>query len=526
MSTDKVRWSDFDKLHVIRRLRELVGRWWQIQINFTDTKGLLRGVPDGKFFNPLNPICRAVTGNNKGFEACRGTARQTTVEGTRTKDAKVSRCHAGFSTITVPIRVEGKYMGCVFGDGFLVADSVAEQKSRIKSFLERTFPGSEAELISHIDALPILSDKDISYLTELIEMVVEEIIVSQKRVSDESDKVTELSKELGVRYGFDRMIGKAAPMQDLYRLLDRVCDSEATVLINGENGTGKELIAKALHYNSRRKDRKFVVINCGAFNENLLESELFGHMKGSFTGAIKDKKGLFEEADGGTLFLDEIGETSMSMQVKMLRVLQEGTFTPVGATVMKRVNVRILAATNRELQRAVKEGIFREDLYYRLKVINLTVPPLRDRKEDIPILAEHFLTKYGKESGAPKKELDKGTLERLVNHDWPGNVRELENEIERLCVLAGSDAVVSPECLSSHIIENAKNKYPGYRVNGRLKDALEELEKEMIKEGLERTRWNKSRLAKELGISRAGLIMKVEKYGLDKRGGERGGSGP
>jgi len=516
--TDNVRWSDFDKLHVIRRLRELVGKWWKIQINFTDTKGLLRGVPDGKFFNPLNPICQAVTSDNKGFEACRGTARQTTVDTTRSKDARLSRCHAGFSTITVPIRVEGKFMGCVFGDGFVAAATADEQKARIRTYLERTFAGSEEDLTAYVDSLPVLSEKDIAYLTELVEMVVEEIIVSQKHVSDEREKVGELSKELGVRYGFDRMIGKSAPMQDLYRLLDRVCDSDATVLINGENGTGKELIARALHYNSRRKDKKFVVVNCGAFNENLLESELFGHVKGSFTGAVRDKKGLFEEADGGTLFLDEIGETSMSMQVKMLRVLQEGTFTPVGSTSGKRVNVRILAATNRELQRMVKEGSFREDLYYRLKVINLTVPPLRDRKEDIPILTDHFLSKFAKESGQ-RKNLDKSTLERLINHEWPGNVRELENEIERLCVLSGSDVELLPDLLSSHIRENAKNKYPGYRVNGRLKDALEELEKQMIREGLERTRWNKSRLAKELGISRAGLIMKVEKYGLDKRSG-------
>lgn len=514
--SDKVNWNDFDKLHVIRRLRELVGKWWKIQINFTDAKGLLRSVPEGKFFNPLNPICRAVVGDDKGFEACRGTARQTTVDATRGKDARLSRCHAGFSTITVPIRVDGKYMGCVFGDGFLVTETAEEQKSRIKAYLERAFNGREHELTSYLDSLPVLSQKDIAYLTELIEMVVEEIIASQKRVNDEMDKVSELSRELGTRYGFDRMIGKSAPMQDLYRLLDRVCDSDATVLINGENGTGKELIAKALHYNSRRKDKKFVVVNCGAFNENLLESELFGHMKGSFTGAIKDKKGLFEEADGGTLFLDEIGETSMSMQVKMLRVLQEGTFTPVGSTQIKKVNVRILAATNRDLQRMVKEGTFREDLYYRLKVINLTVPPLRERKEDIPILSDHFMNKFNKESNQ-KKTLGKTTLERLINHEWPGNVRELENEIERLCVLGGSDEEIMPDLLSAHILDNAKNKYPGYRVNGRLKDALEELEKQMIREGLERTRWNKSRLAKELGISRAGLIMKVEKYGLDKR---------
>jgi transcriptional regulator with PAS, ATPase and Fis domain len=515
--TDKVRWEDFDKLHVIRRLKELMGTWWNIQINFTDSKGFLRGVPDGKFFNPLNQICQAVTGDGKGFEACRGTARQTTVATTNSKTAKLGRCHAGFSTITVPIRVNGEYIGCVFGDGFLALETVEEQRALLRSYLQRSFAGREDELIKHIDALPVLSDKDVSYLTELIEMVVEEIIVSQKNIHDQQARVDELSKELGTRYGFDQMIGKSAAMQNLYRLLDRVCDSDSTVLINGENGTGKELIARALHYNSRRKDKKFVVVNCGAFNENLLESELFGHVKGSFTGAIKDKKGLFEEADGGTLFLDEIGETSMTMQVKMLRVLQEGTFTPVGSTQTKKANVRILAATNRDLQKGVKEGRFREDLFYRLNVINLVVPPLRERKEDILLLVDHFLDGFHKSSGR-KKRMSRGCLEKLMNHDWPGNVRELENEVERLCVLATDDEI-SAELLSQRILDNVGNKYPGYRVNGKLKDALEELEKQMIREGLERTRWNKSRLAKELGISRAGLIMKVEKYGLDKRSG-------
>jgi transcriptional regulator with PAS, ATPase and Fis domain len=313
------------------------------------------------------------------------------------------------------------------------------------------------------------------------------------------------------------MIGKSGPMQALYRLLERVCDSDSTIHVQGENGTGKELIAKAIHYNSKRGKNKFLIVNCGAFNENLLESELFGHVKGSFTGAIKDKKGLFEAADGGTLFLDEIGETSMSMQVKLLRVLQEGTFTPVGSTVGKKCNVRILAATNRDLSRMVKEKTFREDLFYRLNVINIVVPPLRDRKEDIPLLADHFLDKNAKESNSPKKTLMKECMNALLDHNWPGNVRELENEIERLCVLAGSEKDLYPDLLSTQIQQNSKSAYPGLRINGKLKDSIEELEKQLIVEGLERTGWNKSRLAKELGISRAGLIMKVEKYGLEKR---------
>jgi transcriptional regulator with PAS, ATPase and Fis domain len=313
------------------------------------------------------------------------------------------------------------------------------------------------------------------------------------------------------------MIGKSAPMQNLYRILDRVCDSEATVLINGENGTGKELIARALHFNSKRRDKKFLVVNCGAFNENLLESELFGHVKGSFTGAIKDKKGLFEAADGGTLFLDEIGDTTPAMQVKMLRVLQEGTFTPVGSTQVKKASVRVLAATNKDLPGMVKQGTFREDLYYRLNVINVVVPPLRERREDIGLLVDAFLDKQAKEHGGPRKQFASGLLEKLMDYAWPGNVRQLENEVERLCVLAGNQQEILPEFLSPQIREAMSSTVQGLRMEGKLKDSLEELEKQMILEGLKRTGWNKSKLAKDLGISRAGLIMKVEKYDLDKR---------
>jgi two-component system, NtrC family, response regulator HupR/HoxA len=197
--------------------------------------------------------------------------------------------------------------------------------------------------------------------------------------------------------------------------------------------------------------------------------------------------------------------------------LQEGTYTPVGSTEVKHSNVRILAATNKDLQKMVKDGTFREDLFYRLHVINVVVPPLRDRKEDIPILSDHFLTRFSKETNSEKKDIDKKCLNRLMDHDWPGNVRELENEIERICVLAGDEVMITDEFLSGRIKEKSGNQYPGLRVNGTLKDAVETLEKQLIREGLDRNNWNKSKLAKELGISRAGLIMKVEKYGLEKR---------
>ncbi len=516
MEGNDVRWEDFDKMHAIRRLREIIGKFWNVQINFTDKRGFLRGVPEGRFFNPLNPICKTIVADAAGFAKRVETARKTTVDAMGSKSHRIGRSVEGFSVISVPIHVGSTFTGTVYGDGFLIKDSAEEQKALIRNYLERFFPGNP-ELIKEVDKLPILSAQEISYLTELITLVVDEILLTHKHLDDSKTQLNELSKELGKRYGFDNMIGKSAPMQELYRLLDRVCDSETTVLIQGENGTGKELIAKALHYNSKRRKKKFVIVNCGAFNENLLESELFGHIKGSFTGAIKDKKGLFEAADGGTLFLDEVGDTSMPMQVKLLRVLQEGTFTPVGSTEIKSANVRIIAATNRNLTEMIHDGTFREDLYYRLNVINLAVPPLRNRKEDIPVLAEFFLDKFAKTSNSSKKSLEKSCLEALLNHDWPGNVRELENEIERLCVLAGDESEIKKDLLSPRIKESTSKSYPGLRVSGNLKDALDELEQQMILDGLERTGWNKSKLAKELGISRAGLITKVQKYQLEKR---------
>lgn len=519
MAEQHVRWEEFDKIHVIRKLREIVGKWWKIQLNFTDQKGLLRGVPDGKFFNPLNQVCTAITSNAKGFEGCRGTARTTTASMTNSKGVKVSSCHAGFSTVSVPIRVNGQFVGTVFGDGFVLEESAAQQKIAIKQYMERAFPEKTHELSEWVHNLPALSAKDLDYLTELVNLVVEEIVMTHKTINDQEDTVKELRSQLSNRYGFHNMIGKSAPMQNLYRLLERVAASEATVLVQGENGTGKELIAKALHFNSTRKKTRFIPVNCGAFNENLLESELFGHVKGSFTGAIKDKKGLFEEADGGTLFMDELGETSMAMQVKLLRVLQDGTYTPVGSSQVRKSNVRVVAATNRDLVKMVKDGTFREDLFYRLNVINMTVPPLRDRRDDIKLLSDHFLVAYAKQTNKPVKTLGSECMEVIMNYEWPGNVRELENEIERLCVLAGDEKEIAAEFLSPRITSLVKSGRSGIKFAGSLKGTMEEVEKQMISEGLVKHRYNRSRLAKELGMSRASLISKISKYGLDEKTG-------
>jgi transcriptional regulator with PAS, ATPase and Fis domain len=410
-------------------------------------------------------------------------------------------------------------MGCVVAMGFM---KDRQQVSRISEVRERMaiFGASGDTIDKAIGKISFIDDQDREHFLELVELVAQEVVTLHLEITTRENRIKELNKELGSRYKYDNMIGKSKPMQTLYGLLDKIKGADSTVLIQGENGTGKELIAKAIHYNSNRKEKPFIIQNCSAFNDNLLESELFGHVKGSFTGAIRDKKGLFEMADKGTFFLDEIGDTSPTMQVKLLRVLQEGTFIPVGATESRRVDVRIVAATNRNLKEMVEAGTFREDLYYRLNVINIGVPSLRDRKEDIPFLAEFFLNKSqaGAPTGSTKKVLTKRALEKLYDYAWPGNVRELQNEMERLIVLAGPETKITADMLSPKILElGDKTKVQGARLHGKLKDALEDLEREMIREGLRRTGWNKSKLAKELGISRAGLIMKVEKYGLDKR---------
>lgn len=307
------------------------------------------------------------------------------------------------------------------------------------------------------------------------------------------------------------LIGSSPKMVEVYKTIARATLSTSTVLIHGESGTGKELVARAIHANSDRKLKKFVAVNCGALTETLLESELFGHVKGSFTGAQADKKGLFEEANGGTLFLDEIGDISMGLQVKLLRVLQEGEIKPVGSNAQVKVNVRIIAATHRQLDELVEQGKFREDLFYRLKVIEVEIPPLRERKEDIAELSNVFLKKY---SGKLKKnvnEISKEALQSLFNYEWPGNVRELENQIERAVALTSS-SVLTPDDFNftQPGVMEVKSLHHG---NGEQR-SLEEMEKSHILTVLKQVAYNKSKASEVLGIDRATLYRKAQKYGI------------
>ncbi len=345
---------------------------------------------------------------------------------------------------------------------------------------------------------------------EEIKMVVRNAL-DMKRVRTEN---VMLKKQLKKTADLRTRIGKSDEMQKIFNLVDKVADTDSTILIYGESGTGKELIARAIHFRSSRANGPFVSINCGALPESLLESELFGHVKGSFTGAIRDKEGLFKVAQGGTFFLDEIGETSPTIQVKLLRVLQEREVIPVGGTNPIQVDVRLVAATNADLEKAIKQEKFRADLYYRLNVIPVHLPPLRRRRDDIPLIVQHFLRKYNEDlPEARQKGITREAMEILVAYDWPGNVRELENVVERALILEESDEITAAS-LPEKICQ--KESRSDSLITERAQVTLDELEKEYLIKVLNDTNWQKKRASQILGINASTLYRKIQRYGLDK----------
>lgn len=353
-------------------------------------------------------------------------------------------------------------------------------------------------------------------LDEII-LNIDRMIAQQKIIEENKYLHSELEKV----YGLKRIVGSSREIQKVLDMISRVAFSSATVLITGESGTGKELVARAIHFTGNRKDEKFVVINCATLSENLLESELFGHVKGAFTGAIKDKKGLFEEADGGTLFMDEIGDIPKSVQAKILRVLQEGEFISLGDTATKKVDVRIIAATNQDLLQRVQEKEFREDLYYRLNVINIRMPPLRDRKEDIPLLVKHFIEKYNKKENKQVKGISPEVETEFYNYHWPGNVRELENVIERAITLTNED-IISLNVILPLVKKEGGTEFVGddllsqpYKEARR--KALDAFNVKYITNVLNKTSGNVTNAAKESEIERQYLQRMLKRYNIKSK---------
>ena len=352
-----------------------------------------------------------------------------------------------------------------------------------------------------------------------LQLVVGRALEHRQLLSENSRLKTQLSS----KYSFENIVGASPAMQQVYGLIAKCAPTSSTVLISGESGTGKELIARAIHFNSLRRDRQFVAVDCNALSETLLESELFGHVKGAFTGATADKKGMFESAGGGTLFLDEISNLSLSTQAKLLRVVQEREFRAVGDTRTQSTNIRLVTASNRDLQEMVLAGRFREDLYYRLNIFPLRLPPLRERREDIPALSFHFLRQFSKETGKDVSELSEGALTALCNHAWPGNVRELENTIHRAVILTG-DKVIR----QAHLTDIATAMPPGeVPMTGeelkRLKKlarekSVEGVEQLFILEALKRNGWNVTSSAAETGMLRSNFQGLMKKHEIHLRG--------
>lgn len=339
--------------------------------------------------------------------------------------------------------------------------------------------------------------------------------LEHRRASQEN---TILKKQVQAKYGLENIVGVSEEIQEVFELIRRVAETDSTVLILGESGTGKELVARAIHYNSARANRPIVPVNCAAIPEDLLESELFGHVKGAFTGAISTRMGRFEMADQGTLFLDEIGDMSPKLQVKLLRVLQERRFEAVGSNRNVEVDVRIIAATNQNLEKGVEEGWFREDLYYRLNVIPIRIPPLRERRSDITPLVQHFLDRFSTEHNTPAPEITPDCMEVLKQYDWPGNVRELENLVERLVILYHGQGI-GIEALPGKLIPsgekiNASVHIPEEGIS--FKSVVSDFENELILKALEKTAWNKNKAATLLHLNRTTLVEKIKKRQLEK----------
>lgn len=366
-------------------------------------------------------------------------------------------------------------------------------------------------------AVKVMKEGAFDYLTKPIEF--EELDIIIKKALERKMLVSEnkeLRRQLAGKYRFDEIIYGSSEMEEVINTAGRAADSRASILIYGESGTGKELIAKAIHYASPRKNKPLISINCAALNENLLESELFGHEKGAFTGADKQRKGRFELADGGTIFLDEVGEIPPSIQVKLLRVLQEREFERVGGNETIRVDVRVISATNRDLESMIKKGTFREDLFYRLNVISIRIPPLRERKNDIPPLINYFITKYAKENNKEVESLSKEAMDALIKYNYPGNVRELENAIERAVIMARGKIITLDDLPIFMKISNGDSKQ-SYELKGETLDKIvENVERQLIAEALVRANNNQSRAAEILGISERNLRYKLKKYGMKK----------
>lgn len=504
MHRQRTDWYALSEVPAAKALANGLQQKWGLRVGLVAQSGLVVS-----FCAPPSTFSGGVCDQFTRRQDREGSCQRSLLSWGASGQERCVECHGKLSAILAPLTYRG-LQASLYASGFIHQEDEIEHVSRV---LERAaVVGLErARVTAALRSVPKLRANERETVSFVLECLRDLLLVGE-----ETEGSSRLSPS---RNDYSDIVGTSPEIVNLFSLLDRVCDRDSTVLLQGENGTGKELCARAIHANSGRRDKPFVSQNCSAFNDNLLDSELFGHRRGAFTGAVADKIGLFERADGGVLFLDEIGDMSPTMQVKLLRVLQEGVFLPVGDTVTRSCDVRIIAATHRNLRDRVAQGTFREDLFYRINVIALEVPPLRQRPSDIPALVEHFLREYARRTSSPIKTLAPQTLDLFMRYQWPGNVRELRHEIERLIVLSGDEEEISTS-LVSHWLTEAMDIESGAKeldTTGSLPQAIESLERQMIFGALEETGWNKTHAAHRLGVSRRNLIRKVHVLGLKRR---------
>lgn len=520
-------WNALSIEPAIRQLAGVMRRRWNVWVGLIDAEGTV--FPVGDRANRVDlPVCERLAANPVTLEDDTRTNCAGAIERWRERlmddvepgsGAVETSCHAGLAATIAPVwpASSDRPIGGVYVSGYLNAGGSAGANAVRRVLMDNDLTGGLPE-----DAFDRISRMDrahrnvVAELAEAMADTITQILTDSNTDCPTGDRAEDDGGLGADGQVFEGMLGRNRRMLDLFDKIATVADTNATVLIRGENGTGKELVARALHRRSHRSSERFVALNCAAVPSQLIESELFGHKKGAFSGAHRDRVGLCEEADGGTLMLDEIGDMTRPMQAKLLRFLQENRFSPVGSSKMRSVDVRVLCATNQNLEELVETGEFRRDLFFRINVVRLGVPPLRERCDDIPLLVEHFASRAAKEHGRERPEFGEACMEQLVAHDWPGNVRELENEVDRLVIMAEPGEVIGPEQLSPRVGgEAGLPPVPSFE-GMELPDAVEQLERRMILDGLQETGWNKTHTAEKLGVSRRNLIRKVKRFELEQ----------
>ena len=528
------KWNKIIGSHSVNVFRNTCNILWGMDVHFYDEFGNYRnnGIPF------RNPLCSLMQTNTQTEKDCLLFRMKNLKELKKSHKTFVCIHCENLRGIAIPIFAAGKYVGAMMCLGMQFPTNNGKKEESVIKLTNLGFDKAEVETC--YNSIKTATGHTEEYVLNLMKLVAEDIADFFETLSGKEDTKEKQKFLLKRNYSekYKSIIGGSPAIIDIFDTLELIENSESPILLEGETGTGKELFAAAIHYNSPRKEETFILQNCSAFQDTLLSSELFGHEKGSFTGAVSEKKGLFEIADGGTIFLDEIGDMKIEIQAKLLRILEDGTFYRVGGTVPKKVDVRVIAATNKEVKKQVEQGLFRKDLFYRINAITINVPPLRKRKEDIIPLANFFLESCAENRNEESKHLSHEVIERLEAYDWPGNIRELKNLIERLVVLSGKNVTIgvnllpgeikdfSPglpaggrrsglECRRSEVRVSSPGLPAGDNGNtGKLRDSLQSLEKKLTMDVLERMKWNKTLASKELGISRASLNNKIERFNI------------